>query len=172
MNEASINLIIKYESLHDGDLTDIGLSPKMDPIGIWTEGYGRAMIDVRNKQFLKFERNRKYANEHRTIRSVEGALLALTNDLEKYSQIAEMALGKTWNELNDNQKGALTSFCYNCGTGNPPYKIWTNIRQYRDGKLRKEVLIAYWKSSVIKAGGVVLNGLVRRRDEEVKLFFS
>ena len=38
-----INLIKEFESLHDGDLSKIGIQPKMDPIGIWTEGYGKAM---------------------------------------------------------------------------------------------------------------------------------
>jgi len=38
MNDNLIKLIVRYESLHDGDLKQIGLQPKMDPIGIWTEG--------------------------------------------------------------------------------------------------------------------------------------
>ena len=38
-----IELIKSFESLHDGDLSKIGLQPKMCPAQIWTEGYGRAM---------------------------------------------------------------------------------------------------------------------------------
>lgn len=30
-------LIKHYESLHDGDLSAIGLQPKMDCLGIWTD---------------------------------------------------------------------------------------------------------------------------------------
>ena len=47
-----LNLIKEFESLHDGDLSIIGLQPKMCPAQVWTEGYGRAM---RNKSgvFLK-----------------------------------------------------------------------------------------------------------------------
>jgi hypothetical protein len=44
-SNVGIQLIQEFESLHDGDLTMIGLQPKMDPIGIWTEGYGHAMRD-------------------------------------------------------------------------------------------------------------------------------
>ena len=33
-------------------------------------------------------------------------------------------------------------------------------------------LVEYWKSSVIKGGGKVLNGLVRRRKAEAQLFIS
>ena len=52
-NNEGIKLIKDFESLHDGDLTLIGLQPKMDPIGIWTEGYGRAMRDKKGN-FIKF----------------------------------------------------------------------------------------------------------------------
>ena len=45
MNKATVDLIKHFESLHDGDLHKIGLQPKMDSVGIWTCGYGRAMID-------------------------------------------------------------------------------------------------------------------------------
>ena len=33
-----IDLIKEFESLHDGDLKQVGLQPKMCPAGIWTEG--------------------------------------------------------------------------------------------------------------------------------------
>ena len=33
-----VKLVSHYEGLHDGDLSKVGLQPKMDPIGIWTEG--------------------------------------------------------------------------------------------------------------------------------------
>jgi lysozyme len=35
-SNVGIQLIQEFESLHDGDLTMIGLQPKMDPVGIWT----------------------------------------------------------------------------------------------------------------------------------------
>ena len=39
-----IDLIKEFEGLHDGDLSIIGLQPKMCPAGIWTQGYGHAII--------------------------------------------------------------------------------------------------------------------------------
>lgn len=36
INEAGISLIKEFESLHDGDLSVIGLQPKQCPAGIWT----------------------------------------------------------------------------------------------------------------------------------------
>ena len=40
---AAIDLVKSFEGIHDGDLTVIGLQPKMCPAGIWTVGYGRAL---------------------------------------------------------------------------------------------------------------------------------
>lgn len=171
-NKPTLDLIKQFESLHDGDLKKIGLQPKQDPIGIWTEGYGRAMIDPRTKQFLKGANNKAYAESIRTITNEVEATMALAEDLVRYGNIAKNAVGATyWDKLNDNQKGALVSFVYNCGTGKPQYRIFGNIQKYLDGKMTKKDLQTYWESSVIKGGGVVLKGLVRRRKAEAVLFF-
>ncbi len=177
MNKATLDLIKRFESLHDGDLSKIGLQPKLDPVGIWTEGYGRAMIDPRTKQFLRGSANEKYARSIATISTEEEAVRALDEDLVKYSNSAKRALtDKYWELLNENQKGALTSFVYNCGTGNPPYKIFQNIRLYIDNKMTEIDLIEYWCDSVIRAKKngvmVVLEGLKRRRKSEAELFFK
>jgi lysozyme len=172
MNKATLDLIKHFESLHDGDLKKIGLQPKMDSVSIWTEGYGRAMIDPRTKQFLKGIKNKAYAESLQTIRTEIEADIALNEDLSKYATYAANALGEVWSLLNENQRGALTSFVYNCGVGKPPYKIFANIRKYNTGAMTKAQLIAYWETSVIKGGGVVLKGLVRRRKAEAKLFFT
>jgi len=70
----------------------------------------------------------------------------------------------------------LTSFVYNCGTGNPPYKIFPNIRLYLEGKNSKQALYEYWCDSIIRAKKngvmVVLEGLKRRRKAEADLFFK
>lgn len=172
-NKATLDLIKSFESLHDGDLKQVGLQPKLDPIGIWTEGYGRAMIDPRTKQFLKGSKNETYANSIRTIETETEATIALGEDLVKYGNIAKNALTEVyWNKLNENQQGALVSFVYNCGIGKPPYRVFENIRKYSSNLMTKEALVAYWESSVIKGGGKVLNGLVRRRKAEAQLFIS
>lgn len=172
-NKATLDLIKSFESLHDGDLKQVGLQPKLDPIGIWTEGYGRAMIDPRTKQFLKGSKNEAYANSIRTIKTEAEATVALSEDLVKYGNIAKNTLIEVyWNKLNENQQGALVSFVYNCGTGKPPYKIFENIRKYLSNLMPENKLVEYWESSVIKGGGKVLNGLVRRRKAEAQLFIS
>ena len=39
VNKEGIVLVKHFESLHDGDLTMIGLQPKLCPAGIWKAGY-------------------------------------------------------------------------------------------------------------------------------------
>ena len=53
ISKNAIDLIKHYESLHDGNLKEIGIQPKMDPVGIWTIGWGHAIADPITKQFLK-----------------------------------------------------------------------------------------------------------------------
>ncbi len=173
LNTATINLVKSFEGLHDGNLSQIGLQPKMDPIGIWTEGYGLAMINPHTGKHLAGINNKANALKWQTIRTEQEAVIALGLDLVRYSKYAAKALGiDIWAKLTPNQKGALTSFVYNCGIGSPPYKIFNNINMFTKGKLSKAELLKYWQKSVIRGGGKVLPGLVRRRAAEASLFFT
>ena len=49
IGKEGIDLIKKWESLHDGNLKLIGLQPKMCPAGYWTEGYGNVIKDKKYK---------------------------------------------------------------------------------------------------------------------------
>lgn len=173
-NQSTISLVKHFESLHDGDLKQIGLQPKMDPIGIWTEGYGRAMIDPVTKAHLRGSANKTKAYKFQTIFTEADAEKYLLEDLYRLGYIpASLALFPEYMvKLNGNQQGALCSFVYNCGTGKPKYKVFENIRKYLNGTMTRTALEEYWKVSVTKGGGKVLKGLVRRREAEVKLFFS
>lgn len=172
-NKATLDLIKSFESLHDGDLTKIGLQPKMDPVGIWTEGYGRAMIDPRTKGHLRGISNKAMALKLSTIRTEEDANRALTEDLTNLAYKPTLAIldGDYWVRLNGNQQGALCSFVYNCGIGRPQYKIFNNVMRWLDGKLSSDALSSYWHTSVVHGGGKELPGLVRRRRAEAALFF-
>lgn len=69
-------------------------------------------------------------------------------------------------EFTDNQKTALFSLIFNIG--NPAFD---------KSKCKKAIESKDWKTAYanwdwIKANGKVLNGLVRRREEEKKLFFE
>lgn len=91
------------------------------------------------------------------------ALEYLKYDVSKFaSQVDKLVVP----ELNQNQQDALISFAYNVGIGN--LKSSTLLKKVNANASCKEVQAEFKKWN--KANGKVLNGLVRRRDEEAKLF--
>lgn len=70
--------------------------------------------------------------------------------------------------LNTNQRTALAAFVYNVGDG--AFKKSTLLKKINANAPRNEIETA-WKAWNI-AGGTVNNGLVNRRAQEIKMFFS
>jgi GH24 family phage-related lysozyme (muramidase) len=83
----------------------------------------------------------------------------LKSDMKKYEKYVT---DNVKIPLNENQFSALVSFCYNCGVGN----LRTLVRN-RTTEQIADAMILYNKAS-----GKVLNGLVRRRTAERKLFLT
>jgi len=89
-------------------------------------------------------------------------LAILRHDVSKYAKAVEDAVKVP---LNDNQFGALVSFCYNVGPGNfrsSSVLERVNAKRFEDVPIR----LLLWN----KAGGKTLKGLTRRRTEEGALF--
>lgn len=155
-----IDLIKYFESLHDGDLKQIGLQPKMCPAQIWTEGYGRAM---RYKgAFLKGIENKQIAYGNRTITTEQEAEKALLDDLTIYERIVTQKIKVT---LSQNQFDALVSHTYNTGGSQTLFNL---INQ----KQSNSVIRNWFENKYINGGGVKLKGLVRRRKAEADLYFT
>ncbi|WP_126654132.1 lysozyme [Chryseobacterium aureum] len=160
-SQKGINLIKEFESLHDGDLKKPGLQPKMDPVGIWTEGYGRAMRDDKGN-FLKGSGNKVNAEKRATIHTEKEAEVALRQDLQIYENIVAKKITVS---INQNQFDALVSHTYNTGGSDGLFKL-VNDRA-PGASIRNWFITKY-----ITAQGVKLNGLIRRRKAEADLFFS
>ena len=159
--EKGIELIKSFESLHDGDLTIIGLQPKMCPAGIWTEGYGRAMRDSKGA-FIKGKENKSKAYENISVNNAVEAEKALSEDLKTYERIV---ISRVKVQLTQNEFDALVSFTYNTGGS-------TTVFNMLNRSEKPEVLRSWFESHYIRGGGKVLNGLIRRRKAEMDLFFS
>ncbi len=116
--------------------------------GVWTIGYGHtAGVNPGDK-----------------LPSKEAAKELLQKDLVKYAASVNKCIQKGFLTFqpNQNQFDALTSFCYNCGAG--------SLQKLVTGRSAAEIaekMLAY-----NKGGGRVLQGLVRRREEERSLFLS
>jgi lysozyme len=167
INKATIDLIKHFESLHDGDSTMIGLQPKMDPIGIWTEGWGRAMIDPLTKQFLKGSANKSRALALQTIHNIEEADSALLYDLNIFAKETNAFLQRMGAKLSDNQYGALLSLAYNAGAQAMQKTYGRVIAAISD----EDIYNAFGLYCKARVDGklIVLNGLVARRKAEAKL---
>ncbi|PAD73926.1 lysozyme [Paenibacillus campinasensis] len=111
----------------------------------WTIGWGHHGPDV--KQGM-------------TITQAEADAL-LVRDLAKFeAHVNDPANVPVTAKLNQNQFDALVSFCYNCGPG--------NLKKLCEGRTIEQ--IAQNITAYNKAGGKILNGLVRRREAELALF--
>jgi len=159
-SQIGVDLIKHFEGLHDGDLSVIGLQPKMCPAGIWTEGYGRAMRD-KNGKFIKGIENKKLAYSRITIKTKEQAEKALKEDLAQFEKIV---LSKLKVSIKQQQFDALVSHTYNTGGSQTLFNLINS-------KGTKTAIIWWFVNKYITGGGVKLKGLIERRKAEAKLYF-
>ena len=148
-SETGLQLIKHYEGIHDGDLTKIGLQPKLCPAGVWTVGYGHALGKGSLEEIAK-----KYPNLMTITEKEAEALLA--KDLPRYEAIVH----KNTKGLKQHEFDALVSHTYNTGGSETLFRLVNERGNIKD----------WWLSTYITAGGVKLNGLVKRREAEWHLF--
>ena len=121
-----------------------GFSPKpyFCPAGVLTIGYGHTGVDVRKGMVI----TKKQATE-----LLKKDLVRFKKNVLKYDSIYH------WNM---NQYQALLSFAYNIGS----IDQLTDYGRRSIGEIEKAI------PKYVKTNGVVLQGLVKRRNEELKLF--
>lgn len=161
INKAGVELVKSFEGIVDGDPATVNLDPYLDPIGIWTIGWGHAIWQ--GGDFVRGKENRKKAQSLYpggiTLAQAEALLRA---DLLDTCRDVESVLKV---KVIDNQFAALVSFAYNVGIGN--LKKSTLLRLVNAGDFANAANeFVKWN----KAGGRVLAGLTRRREAEAKLF--
>lgn len=161
-SDLGIDIIKHYEQLHDGDLSIIGLQPKMCPAGIWTEGYGHAMLY--KGKFIKGIDNKDFAYSISKIHNEPDAEAALGSDLRQ----RELQLNSLNLDLRQCEFDACISFIFNLGFTN--FKDSTLFDIISNGSDNYDDDVAYQFSRWNKSNGKVLNGLTFRRHSESTLF--
>lgn len=155
------NLIKHFEGLHDGDLSKIGLQPKMCPAGLWTAGWGSLILDDKGQR-IEGLANKEKAYKFNKINTVEDADKQLEIDLRtRESMIDSLQL-----KLNQNQFDALVSFCYNIGFAN--LKSSTLLVDVKANASKEEIKKQFLRW--VYAKKKKLAGLVNRRVAEAELF--
>jgi lysozyme len=161
INDAGLELVKSFEGIPDGDPTTVNIDPYLDPIGIWTIGWGHA-IRV-GADYLRGKENRKAAMDlYPGGITQEQAELLLRGDLMDACRDVESLVDVS---LTDNQFGALVSFTFNLGRGSLARStLLTKLNAGDYSGAASE--FPKWN----KAGGKVLKGLVERRAAEAELF--
>jgi lysozyme len=163
INSTGLELVKSFEGIPDGDPTTVKIDPYLDPVGIWTIGWGHAI--TLGGQFLRGKENRKAARDLYpggiTLEQAEQLLRA--DLLDTCRDVA--ALVKV--PVTDNQFAALVSFAFNCGCGNLAKSTLLKKLNQRD-YTGAAAEFPRWN----KSNGKVLAGLTRRREAEAELFRS
>ena len=143
ISDNGLNLMKKFEGCR--------LTAYQDAVGVWTIGYGttnadKAITGISIRQGLRI--SQKTADEwlRQSVDKKYGP------KVDKYSKY----------EWNQNEFDALVSFAYNIGS----------IDGLTANGSRSKEAIADKILAYNKAGGKVLSGLIRRRQEERKLFIT
>ena len=163
-SESCKNIIKKFESLHDGDLSMIGLQPKMCPSGVWTEGYGHAM--VYNGKQLVGESNKKLAYELHTVNNEQQACELLDRDVaEREAKINRLNLS-----LTQSQFDAVLDFVFNAGWGN--FMGSTLLKKLKSNPSDPSIPNEFkkWNKGTVNGELVVMPGLVKRREAEALMY--
>lgn len=161
INDAGLNLIKSFEGIPDGNPKTVNLDPYIDPVGIWTIGWGHAIFIGNAALRGKENRARAQALYPNGLTKAECEML-LRSDLHDVCRDVSALVEVT---LTDNQFAALVSFTFNLGSGN--LGISTLLRLLNEGDyIGAAGQFGRWN----KGGGKVLPGLVKRRAAEAKLF--
>ncbi|KAJ1720325.1 hypothetical protein LPJ53_005036 [Coemansia erecta] len=147
VNGAAIDLIKSFEGFVP--------SPKPDPIGLPTVGYGHLCKKPKCTEV-----------PYSFPLSTANADVLLKSDIIPFTNCLDSAINNSV-KLNANQWGALVSWTFNVGCGN--VKSSSLVKRLNSGQNPNTVAaeeLPKWN----KGGGKVLPGLVRRRAAEVKLF--
>jgi len=163
VNQATIELIKQYEGLGDGKPQTSAIDPYLDPVGIWTIGWGHAI--VYQGRMLRGTADQATVNQLYPGGITEAQAEALlSGDLMNTGRDVSAAVTVP---LNDNEFGALTSFTFNLGIGN--LKSSTLLKKLNAGD-RAGAADEFGKW--VNAGGKPLPGLVKRRAAERALFLT
>ncbi|ODV00523.1 MAG: glycoside hydrolase family 24 [Rubrivivax sp. SCN 70-15] len=164
----AVELIKSFEGIPDGDPRTVNIDPYLDPVGIWTIGWGHA-IPAPGGGWLRGAANAATARalypggitKAQAELLLRGDLVDTGRDVQRLVKVP----------LDDDQFGALVSFTFNLGAGSLGQS--TLLRKLNAGDLAgaADQFLA-WNKGRVNGQLVVLPGLARRRTAERALFLG
>jgi GH24 family phage-related lysozyme (muramidase) len=165
--DEGVELIKSFEGIPDGDPSTVNIDAYLDPVGIWTIGWGHAIPFQGG--FLRGADNEATARAlYPGGITLEQAETLLRGDLidtaAAVSSLAQVA-------LDDGQFGALVAFAFNLGSGALAKSTLLRLLNAGDVAGAADQFLAWNKGRV---NGVLqpLAGLTRRRRAERALFLG
>lgn len=165
--QEGIELIKSFEGIPDGDPSSVNLDAYLDPVGIWTIGWGHAI--TYQGVFLRGPQNKGIARAlYPGGITIEQAEMLLRGELVNFARDV-LRLAKV--PLDDGQFAALVSFAFNCGSGNLASS--TLLRKLNQGDYAGAAdQFLVWNKARKNGVLVELPGLTRRRRAERALFLG
>lgn len=157
ISEAGIQLIKSFEGCHN--------QPYKCPAALWTIGFGRVLYPDQAR--LKTDERASYPlrSEHNRLWNADEIDALLEADLLRFSAgVLRLCPATADNQCH---MDAMVSFAFNVGLGNLQSSTLRMKYNRSDYSGAAEEFLKW-----TKAGGKVLNGLVRRREAERALFLS
>ena len=151
--------LIKFIEKYEG----FSAKPYLCPAKIWTIGLGSTFY---------FDTKKKVTEHDKPITHEEAVRLAKGHINSVFAPLCDKLCR---DDLNQNQFDAVVDFLYNAGAtyidahGKQQY---FNLFHHINSNMPKQELTSYWQKLCITGGGKTLNGLIKRRAEEVSLFFK
>jgi GH24 family phage-related lysozyme (muramidase) len=165
--QEGIELIKSFEGIPDGDPSTVKLDAYLDPVGIWTIGWGHAI--TYQGTFLRGPQNKGIARAlYPGGITLAQAEMLLRGELVNFARDV-LRLVKV--PLDDGQFAALVSFAFNCGSGN--LGASTLLRKLNMGDYAGAAdQFLVWNKARKNGVLVELPGLTRRRRAERALFLG
>jgi lysozyme len=162
-----LELIKAFEGIPDGDPSTVNIDAYLDPVGIWTIGWGHAI--PYKGEFLRGAQNRAIARALYPggITRAQAEALLRADLIDTSAAVLRLVAVP----LNDGAFGALVSFAFNVGTGALGKSTLLRLLNAGDRAGAAQQFLAWDKGRI---NGVLhpLPGLTRRRRAERAMFLG
>lgn len=167
MPSEAVELIKSFEGVPDGDPSTVNLDAYLDPLNIWTIGWGHAL--TYQGRMLKDAANQALARQLYPggITRDQAETLLRADLLDRSPGLLNLVKVP----LDDGQFGALMSFAFNCGLGNLGASTLLRLLNAGQYAAAAEQFLVWNKG---RRDGVLveLAGLTRRRRAERAMFLG
>lgn len=165
--EPAVDLIKAFEGIPDGDPSTVRIDAYLCPAGVWTIGWGHAIVD--DGVQLKGPENKARARAlYPGGITTEQAVALLRGDLVARAATVSSLVRVP---IDANQYGALIALCFNIGAGNLRGSTLLRLLNAGDYRGAADEFMA-WNKARVNGVLKVLAGLSRRRRAERALFLG